>query len=514
MARRAKLLVPLPVIGIDRSKPAQFVAARATTNAKNVRIRRSIIEKRPGTNALGLTLSERVQEIAEFSDGTFYHLVRWGLTKFQEYNRVTGIWGSKTATPLTGAVGDQISYATPLLTGARILTYTNGLDVIRKYTGTGNDAALGGSPPKAKFIIDFGPYLLLLNVTDAGNHYGWRVQWPDTANPELWTTGNAGSQDLLEDSGDITGGGKFGQYVTVHKEDSIYIGYLTQDTNVFHFERRATGAGSIAHRSIKTLPTGEQIFLARDGLRLFQGTSAPLLESPIADEIREFLNPLYAYKSFAVLRRELDEVWVAMPLGGDTEPATVYKFNYVTRQLHTDYRTNLSACSLYTNTIGLTAWDDLNHTWDAWVGPWNNIRLASLNPITAFGDSEGVTTKENTGSADNGVAIDLEWDSKDFGSDDFGLEPNLMMEWQGFHLWLKGSGSASIYYSLDEGTSWILVDTVTLSSNYPDDTSPQVVYFDALGVKCRMRLKHDSIDQTVGMKQFAVIAVPREETDY
>jgi hypothetical protein len=514
MARRAKLLTPLPVLGLDKSKPGQFIAARATTNAKNARVRRSIIEKRGGTAAIGLTLGERVQEIFEFNDGSVYHLCRWGPTKFQEFDRASKVWQNKANAPLTGGVDDQISVATPLLSGSRILAYTNGLDAIRKYTGSGNDANLGGSPPIAKYVIDFGPYLVLLNVTDGGNHYGWRVQWPDTGDCETWSGGNANSQDLLEDSGDITGGGKFGQYITVHKEDSIYIGYLTQDTTVFHFERRATGAGTIAHRSIKTLPTGEQIFLARDGLRLFQGTSAPLIESPIADEIREFLNPQYAYKSFADLRRELDEVWIAMPIGNDTEPATVYKFNYVTRQLHVDYRTNMTACGLYTNTVGQITWDDLSHTWDAWVGPWDNIQLASLNPITAFGDSSGVTTKEDTGSSDNGTAIDLEWDSKDFGSDDYGLEPNLMMEWQGIHLWLKGSGSASIYYSVDEGQSWTLIDTIALNSDYPDDMDPQVVYFDSLSTKCRMRLKHNTNNQTVAMKQFAMIAVPREETDY
>lgn len=514
MATRAKLLTPLPILGLDKSKPGLFIAARATTNARNSRVRRSIIEKRPGTVALGLTLAERVQEIFEFNDGSVYHLCRWGLTKFQEYNRVTGIWDDKANAVLTGDVSDQISVATPLLSGARILTYTNGLDAIRKYTGAGNDADLGGSPPLAKFVIDFGPYLLLLNVTTGGDHFGWRVQWPDTGAIETWTGGNANFQDLLEDSGDITGGGKFGQYVTVHKEDSIYIGYLTQDTTVFRFERRATGAGTIAHRTIKTLPTGEQIFLARDGLRLFQGTSAPLIESPVADEIREYLNPEHAYKSFAVLRRELDEVWIAMPLGSDTEPATVYKFNYVTRQLHADYRDGLTAVGLYTNTLGQTSWDELTHTWDAWVGPWNNIQLASLNPITAFGDEDGVTTKEDTGSSDNGTAIDLEWDSKDFGSVDYELSPDTMMEWQAIHLWLKGSGSASIYYSLDEGGSWTLIDTIALSSDYPSDTSPQIVYFDVLSTKCRMRLKHNSNNQTVSMKQFAMIAVPREETDY
>lgn len=177
MPRRTKLLSPLPALGIDKSKPGEYVAARATTNAQNVRIRRSIIEKRPGTEAIGASLAERVQRLLELDDGSTTHFIRIGLTKVEKMNKTTLVWSSIASSALTGAVTDQISYAFPLLSGARILTFTNGKDVIRKYTGAGNDAALGGSPPLAKYLFFFGGYLLLLNVTTGGNHYGWRVQW-------------------------------------------------------------------------------------------------------------------------------------------------------------------------------------------------------------------------------------------------------------------------------------------------------------------------------------------------
>lgn len=515
MPKRVKLITPLPVLGIDTSKPGEYVAARATTFSSNMRVRRSIIEKRPGTEAVGVSLGERIQEQLEYDDGSNQHPIRIGLTAIQELNKATDVWSSIAGAALTGTITDQISYAFPLLSGQRILAYTNGRDPIRKYIGTGTDADLGGSPPRARFVFFFGGYLLLLDVTDSGNRFPWRIQWPDTGAPETWTGGNAGSQELLEDSKGITGPGYFGSNTfTVHKEDSIYIGYLTDTSAVFRFERRDTGAGTIAHRTIKTLPTGEQFFLASDGFRLFNGNTAPLIESSITEDIRDSLNPENSYKSWAKVVRELDEIWCGVPMGSETEPTTIYKFNYVTRQMHVDNRESITAIGEYANTEGQPNWDSLTTSWDGWVGTWDNKRLLSLNPIICFGDSSGVTTRETIGSSDNGIAISATWDAKDITADDFGLDPGMLMEFQEAHIWARGSGTLAIYVSFDGGGMWTLAGNITLTSDYPADTAPQVVYFDQLSARCRIRLSHNGLDQTVQFKQYALMGVPREETDY
>lgn len=514
MAKRAKVITPLPVLGFDTSKPGEYIAARGTTGGQNIRVRRSIIEKRPGVEALGDPLGERVQALLELDDGANTHFVRIGTSKVEVLNKSTLIWSSIASAPLTGDETNQISSAFPVLAGRRILTFTNEEDVIRKYTGSGNDAALGGSPPRAKFMIFFGGYLVLVNITDGGNHFGWRVQWPDTGDPETWGSGNAGSQELLEDSLDATGVGYFGQYFTIHKETSIYIGYLTNDTSIFRFERRDTGAGTVAHKTIITLPTGEQFFLARDGFRLFNGNTAPLVESPINQDIRDYLNPEHAYKSWAKIVRELDEVWCGVPIGSDTEPSTIYKFNYVTRQMHVDKRSNVTAVGEYLNTTGQTTWDELTTTWDGWVGPWDDIQLRSLNPVVCFGDSDGITTRQIVGSSDNGEAIEAIWDSKGFTSDDLGYDPGMLVEWQGSHIWARGSGSLEVYTSIDGGSSWVLAESIVLSSDYPADTNPQMVYYDRLSAQCKIRLRHIGNAQTFQLKQFAMIGVPREESDF
>lgn len=514
MARRTKLLEPIPILGLDTSKPGEYIASRATSFARNVRIKRSLIKKRQGTEEIGSALAERVQRLVELETGTDKHFYRIGPTKFEELDKTLLTYTDRAHAVLTASATDMVSVAFPLLSGVRILTYTNNVDNIRKCDGSGNDADLGGSPPKCKFMIYYGGYLILAYVTTGGGTFPWRVQWSDTADPETWSGGNAGSEELLEDSADITGMGYFGQYFTVHKENAIYVGYLTQSSSVFRFERRETGAGTVANNSIQTLPTGEQAFLARDGIRIFNGITASLVESPIVDEIRDYLNPEHAYKSWSKVVREQDEYWVGVPIGGQTEPDTIYKFNYVTRQIHVDYRPNVTACGDYLNTTGQIAWDDLPASWDEWDGPWDDIQLLSLNPILCFGFLDGTTTRQNLSASDDGSAIDATWDSKDHTSTDFGLDANQIMEWQGFHLWARGNGTLDVSYSTDGGSSWRSGGSVTLTSDFPSDLEPTIIYFHVVSVRLRIRLRNATTGETYEVKQFGFIAVPMDEEDH
>lgn len=506
-----RLITPIPVLGMDVSKPGEFITARATKRSVNMQIRRSLIDKRPGTAALGTGLGQRVQYMVELDNGASTWFVRIGTSKFEELNKTTLAWTNRAHAAMTGDTEEQISVAFPLLSGVRVLTYTNGLDPVRKYIGGVNDVVLGGSPPLCKYLIYYSGYLLLLNIIVGGNVYPWRFDWSDSGDIETYSGGNSGSLNLLEDSGDITGGGNYGQFFTIHKENAIYVGAQTNTSAVFRVERKETGAGTIAHKTILSLPTGEQLFLARDGLRIFNGITAPPIEAPINDELRDLLNPLMAYKSWGVIVRELDEAWIGVPLGSDEEPTTIYKFNYKTRQVNRDNRPNITAIGFYRNTKGQITYDDLPSTYNAWRGAYDSIALGSLNPIYAFGFSDGSTTYQDTGSSDNGTAISGEWDGKDFTSDDYGLEYDLLMRWLEIRLWAKGSGFVRVYYTLDGGISYLLAGSLTLPSEFPDDYSPLVLYIDKVSTKFGIRLIHDEDEKSFTLKNYAVVAVEREE---
>lgn len=115
MSVKACQSVPIPVLGLDVSKPGEWLDLRATSACQNIEIRRSLVVKRPGQTALGASLGERVQALFDFDDGQATHFIRVGNTKVEQYNQVTNAWASVIAAPLTGTDADRVSYAFPLL---------------------------------------------------------------------------------------------------------------------------------------------------------------------------------------------------------------------------------------------------------------------------------------------------------------------------------------------------------------------------------------------------------------
>ena len=503
----AKLNISTPILGLTTGKPGEFIDKRATPDCENVEFDKFTIAKRTGTSLMGLTLSERVLAIGELHRELSRYVFRIGLTKFEEYS--TEVWTDRAHTALTATVTETVDFTFPLLAAQKILVYTNGLDLIRKWTGSGNDALLGGSPPKAKFVLAVGPYLVLANVIDGGNNYYSRVQWCDTGDAEMWSGGNSGSTDLIDDMQAITGIELYSDGLTVHKENAIYVGYLVTTSEVFRFDRRPTGVGAIARGTIKNLPDGRQAFLARDGIHVFNGVTAPLIEADMMQEIRDGANPQHIYKSTAKLVREKDEYWVAVPIGSQTEPETIYKYNYRTGQVHKDTRDDLTCFGEFEEITQLT-WDDISTAWDNYAGRWDDVIHLNLAPTIAIGHSDGIVTKRQGVYNDNEVAIDAYWISKDFTAEDYGLEdPGILMRWSGMELWAKGN-AVQVSYSVDGGTNWTIVKTVTLAGDYPTDAAPIRIFFDVISSKIRFRFKNDTASSYFVLKQFMPVASKRE----
>ena len=505
-----KLNVPLPSKGFVVDRPSEYVDARSASAVQNMEFNRGILRKRAGASAIGDSLAERIQRYFELQVGSDTRLFRVGLTKVEVLNKSTSAWSSVANAVLTGAGIDQISYAFPLLSGAKIATFTNGIDNIRKCSISGNDADLGGSPPKCKYLRAFGSYLVLGYVISGGDTFYSRVQWCDTGLPETWTGGNAGSQDLIDDPEDITGFGVFGGFLTVHKASSIYLGSLVSSSDVFRFDRRATGVGAVAEATIQNLPSGEQIFLAADGIHLFNGMTAPLINSPIQDELREEMNPLYLYKAQSIFVRELDEYWVNVPTGDSEEPSTIYKYNWRTEQIYKDTKTSLVSMGVFLNTSEAT-WDDKTESWDSDTTRWNSVSNLSLNPVPIFGSSAGVSSKRNSNLHDDvTVAVESKTDTKAFTAQDVGIEDiDKMMRWKGLLVWAKGS-SVKVYYSIDDGSTWSFAQTLTLGADYPTDGSPLPVYFDTVSSSIKFRFLNDTSEGSFSLKKYQIKGTPRE----
>lgn len=506
-----QISVPIPSGGIVVDKPAEYIDIRSVSNSQNTEVTRSIVRSRIGSEDLGDSLGERILGQAELESGINTYFVRVGLTKAQVLNKSTLVWSDIDNVALNGTSDAEVSFAFPLISAARYLVYTNGVDNIRKYSGTGNDADLGGTPPKCKYLIDFKGYLVLAHVIDGGTTYFARVQWSDAGDPEQWNpvTSNAGSQDLLDDSTGITGISRFGDYLSVHKESSIYLGQLVNTSDVFNFTKREA-AGTIANGSIQNLPDGTQIYLARDGFRIFNGVTSSLIPSPIIEELRDSINPEWAQRSTSVLVKDLDEYWCGVPIGSQEEPETVYKYNYRTGEVYKDLRTGLMSMALYKK-IGDDSWDSDTDTWDSDATQWDSVTDLALHKQVAFGFEDGLTTLRSSVNNDSGDAIDSIWDTKDFTIYDIdeNLDLGNMIRFKGMQVWAKGT-SVTIYYSTDSGTTWTLIGTVALGSDYPTDDDTDPLYFDVLSSKIRFRFRNNSVDNSWSLKQYSFSYSVRE----
>ncbi len=424
--------------------------------------------------------------------------IRVGPSKIQKYSPTKLGWENIHDTLLTAANTDPVDFATPLLSGKRILAITNYIDNIKKYIGGSLTADLGGSPPKCKFMTEYKDYLLLAYISSGGT-FPTKVQWCDTANPEEWSAGNAGNKDLNDDNEDISGCKLFGEYASVHKHSSIYLGYLVTTSSVFQFDRKATGAGTVNHATIQTLPSGDQAFLAIDGIRLFNGTTAPNIGDSVTDELRESINFSYVKRAWSIVVPELDEYWCGVPLGSSQVGDSLYKYNFKTGVVHKDLRTNAISAWRYSNSLNIT-WDDVATSWDSYTPRWDETSSGTDTLIPLVGDTDGLTLyRDITVNNDNGVAIDAFFETKDFEADNKGQ----FARWLQMEVWAKGN-TVTIEYSTDSGQTWAGASTITLGSDYPLDTDPLIYYFDAVSTKIRFRFRNLTLGSSFTLKQFVV----------
>ena len=89
-----------------------------------------------------------------------------------------------------------------------------------KYSGAGNAAALGGTPPNGSFGIQLNNYFFIGNT--AANPS--RIQWSIFGNPEDWSGTGSGSQDVSKNDGDTLVGAAALQNdrLILFKQNSIY----------------------------------------------------------------------------------------------------------------------------------------------------------------------------------------------------------------------------------------------------------------------------------------------------
>lgn len=211
-------------------------------------------------------------------------------TKVEQHNIATHVWDDVTGTALNG-----FAYNIPqFVVHKDTLVFTNeGNDRLRKLTGSGNSAELGGTPPYCKALWQAWGFLFAGNVSTDGSTWDPRgVLYSDDFDNN-WDLCNGNTLAFNETNGEIVVGAPVGTLVVVGKTDAImwinFHGGLVRFTQ----DRVPNSQGVLAPASFKVLDDlAVAVYLATDlRLQFCNGHKVDVVPSYVQRKLDETMDP-------------------------------------------------------------------------------------------------------------------------------------------------------------------------------------------------------------------------------
>ncbi len=255
--------------------------------------------------------------------------------------------------------------------------------------------------------------------------------------------------------------------MSIIKENRIWICWATGDSDLFGFNRKISGMGWPAPRTIKVI-NGNVVFLGRDDVYVFDGVSLNPLgynasgprSSKVRRELVDQLNYAEVERSFALVREQEKEYWVFIPTSG-TYPDTAFVYNYElstwSKFKFNDYITGHGEYSLDSS----VAIDDLVGSIDAQTWRFDDRTLDAGSPSLLLGDNSGnVYEYSSLITEEDGTVVNKQFDTKDFNFTKLGSA----MRMNRIDVSYTGAGM-DVYYSTDKGGNWNLIKSLGASAS-------------------------------------------------
>ena len=197
-----------------------------TPDELNVKTRFGLVNGRGGLyNYQGISVASSTSPIIGLSQfsrakGAANSLVRMTPTKLEYLTG--GVWTDITGTALAGSATTRPQFEVIQDT----LIFTNeGANLPRKWTGSGNSATLGGSPPYCKALTQTLQWAFAGNISTDGTFTdtfdGWRtIQYADSFDTN-WTLCSGNLIDLWQTTGDLLRMLVLGRSVMCLKQDGV-----------------------------------------------------------------------------------------------------------------------------------------------------------------------------------------------------------------------------------------------------------------------------------------------------
>lgn len=440
-----------PDSGLVTAYPAPNIVENAVTSCKNTWFEKHVIKGRPaeiclienpvvGTPYLicQFTLFDKSRYTLLFTTNYIYklddNLLQWINISDTIYN------------------GNSWSYSITMNT----IIFTNGVDDIKMWTGTGNLSNLG-VPYKANIACYFKYHLFLLSTIEAGNCIYQRVRWSNIGTVDDFDSGTAGFVDLVDDSSEIVGASILGDSLIIYKRNSVVECKWTGYT--FSFRTILSDFGLISKRGIIQFDNFH-IFISSKGLGIIPSSFSKVIS---IENISNLWNDVNIQFENAIGHYDNKEkaIYFILPYYGGLQKILVF---HLAMQAWTQYNFHwpVAAIGQY-NQQYIIRWD--NNPWGTWDNTknirWNETLTSDDLPSTLILDDVGITYQCDRDK----VGDCSEWtiDTKDFVPEQQDFIRRLT-RWEEFSVEIlcKSQATLKLSYSIDKGINWKLFQTTVL----------------------------------------------------
>lgn len=312
---------------------------------------------------------------------------------------------NNTFVDITGATALTGTTEHPVVTenAQNYFVFTNGIDPVKYWTGTGNIADLPGltdceggvTSVRAKTLLYFQNFLLLGNTTEDGNPRPQRIRWSCLGDITAWknvagdiTKQEAGYGDLTDDVSFVQALRPLGNYVVAYKERAIQMLNYAGGTTIWNKWPAIIGTGMLAAKAIVDLGE-EHIFVGNDNVYSFNGRDPAIAGDDMAKEFFRLLDPDKYELITGFFIEEAPELWFAFV---SVNSANGYPDKAIT------YNTDTKAWAIrdmpmtvfgYYNLVAEGTWDTDEETWDSDESVWDDSTNLANAPINLCGDANG-----------------------------------------------------------------------------------------------------------------------------
>ena len=354
--------------------------------------------------------------------------------------------------------------------------FTNYVNVIQKYDGS-TVTDLGGTPPRARAITAFRNRLVVASIMEDGEARPYRVRWSSVGTTETWDGGTSGYVDLLDTPDWCVALALLKDTCFAYKDTSIWeLQYIGGQT-VFSPIMRSSVNGTISPNSIQTIKD-MHYFSSSDAIYTFDGFNLAMQDTklfPLMYKTGSREKSLtYPKRVCSMYFEEIGEYWLAFPSTRvTTRPDILLK-----RDKEGGWVKN---SAFYSTCMGLhytpstvTPWSSAVGTWlTQSYGTWRDTSRPGNVFTILIGWYDGQIYQDDRATFNTDI---MTYETKDFlfGHAHKCVEVRLLYK----------KGPCTVYYSLDGGTTWVSLGTLSAQTNWTEG----VKYFNQTTQRVRFRV--------------------------